>query len=52
MQRAVGIVFIASWLLCGCSMDQMFDDWRAAVITVVALIVTIVCTAVLASGKD
>ena len=42
MQRVAGIVFLISWLLCGCSIDQVFDDWRACVIFVVALITAIV----------
>ena len=44
---AVGIIFFFAWLLCGCNVDQMLDDWRACWIAVVALIVAIVCAAVL-----
>lgn len=47
MKKAAGVIFFMSWLLCGCSIDQFFDDWRACVIFVVALITAIICIAVL-----
>lgn len=40
-------VFFLSWLVCGCSVDKALDDWRACWTAVVALIVAIVCAAVL-----
>ena len=40
-------LFFAAWLLCGCSVDKMLDDWRACVVAIVALIVAIVVAAVL-----
>ena len=46
-----GILFFFAWLLCGCSVDHMLDDWRAGWTAIVALIVAIVCVAVMA-GKD
>lgn len=45
MQKAAGVIFFVSWLLCGCSIDQIFDDWRACVIFVIALIVVIAAAA-------
>ena len=45
MQKAAGVIFLFSWLLCGCSVDQIFDDWRACVIFVIALIVVIASAA-------
>ena len=45
MQKAAGVIFFISWLLCGCSVDQIFDDWRACVIFVIALIVVIAAAA-------
>lgn len=45
MQKAAGVIFLISWLLCGCSVDQIFDDWRACVIFVIALIVVIASAA-------
>lgn len=45
MDKATGIVFLTAWLLCGCSVDQIFDDWRACVIFVIALIVVIASAA-------
>ena len=43
----VGTVFFMAWLLCGCSIDSALDDWRACVVTVVALIVAIACIVVM-----
>ena len=45
MDKVAGIVFFTAWLLCGCSVDQIFDDWRACVIFVIALIVVIAAAA-------
>ena len=45
MQKAAGVIFFVSWLLCGCSIDQIFDDWRSCVIFVIALIVVIATAA-------
>lgn len=41
MKKAAGVIFFFAWLLCGCSIDQVFDDWRACVIFIVALITAI-----------
>lgn len=49
MQRLVGIIFILSWLLCGCSIDTFFDG--GAPVFLVSLLVVIVSAAVLA-GND
>ena len=51
MQKA-GLIFFISWILCGCSIDRIFDDWRAAFIAVVALIVIILVAAVITNGDD
>ncbi len=45
MQKAAGVIFLFSWLLC-------FDDWRACVIFVIALAVTVLAAGVIAMGKD
>ena len=47
MERTLMTVFFLSWLVCGCSVDKALDDWRACWTAVVALIVAIVCAAVL-----
>ena len=41
MKKAAGVIFFFAWLLCGCSIDQVFDDLRACVIFIVALITAI-----------
>ena len=52
MQKAAGVIFFVSWLLCGCSIDQIFDDWRSCVIFVIALIVVIAAAAAITRGDN
>ena len=52
MQKAARVIFFVSWLLCGCSVDQIFDDWRACVIFVIALIVVIASAAAITRGDN
>ena len=52
MQKAAGVIFFVCWLLCGCSVDQIFDDWRACVIFVIALIVVIASAAAITRGDN
>lgn len=51
MQKAVGTIFFSSWLLCGCAVDSMFDDWRAALAVVSAVIVCAVTAAIMGGGE-
>ena len=43
MRKAIPYIFLFSWLLCACSVDNMLDDWRAGWTAVVAVIIAIVC---------
>ena len=45
MDKVAGIVFFTAWLLCGCRVEKVCDDWRACVIFVIALIVVIAAAA-------
>ena len=45
MQKAAGVIFFLAWLLCGCSVEKICDDWRACVVFVIALIVVIAAAA-------
>ena len=47
MERLTVVLLFVSWLLCGCSVDMMFDDPRAAGTAAVALIVMVACTVAL-----
>ena len=49
MQKA-GLIFFISWILCGCSIDRIFDDPHAALIFIVALAVVILTAAVITIG--
>lgn len=53
MDKVAGIVFFTAWLLCGCSVEKICDDWRACVVFVIALIVAILAAVtVLAKYND
>ena len=48
----VCVVFFLSFILCGCSVESVFDDRRACVVVVVALIVCVVSAAVITGGDE
>ena len=45
MQKAAGVIFFLAWLMCGCSVEKICDDWRSCVVFVIALIVVIAAAA-------
>ena len=45
MQNVMSVILFTAWLLCGCSVEKICDDWRACVIFVIALIVVIAAAA-------
>lgn len=47
MERALMIVFFAAMMLCGCSVETVFDG--GAPVAVIALLVAIACAVVLGS---
>ena len=47
-----GTAFFMAWLLCGCSIDNALDDWRACVVAVAALIMAIVSVAVMGDKHE
>jgi len=47
MSNVVYVVCFLAWLMAGASIENIFDDWHAAIIFVVAIIVTVVCAAVI-----
>ena len=49
MQRIAGIAFVISWLLCGCTIDTIFDG--GAPVFLSALVAVIICAAIL-GGDD
>ena len=49
MQKLIGIIFILSWLLCGCTLDTFFDG--GAPVFLAALVTVIICAAIL-GGDD
>ena len=52
MDKVAGIVFFTAWLLCGCSVEKICDDWRAALIFVVAFAVTLMAAVVIGDSHD
>ena len=51
MQKA-GLIFFISWLLCGCSIENICDDPHATLIFIAALAVVILTAAVITNGDD
>jgi len=49
--RAAGILFFVSWILCGCCIDGMLDDWRIGIIAAVTLIIITGCALALDRGR-
>lgn len=51
MKQAAGVILFMAWLLCGCSVETILDDWRSPITFVIGLIVMIAAAIVLGS-KD
>lgn len=52
MQNVMSVILFSAWLLCGCSVEKICDDWRACVIFVIALIVVIASAAAITRGDN
>lgn len=52
MQNVMSVILFTAWLLCGCSVEKICDDWRACVIFVIALIVVIASAAAITRGDN
>lgn len=52
MKKVAGILFFLSWLLCGCSIETIFESPKKSAVFIVALIVTILCAAVITIGDN
>lgn len=50
MSRVLGTIFFLAFVLCGCSVDSIFESPKAAVIFIIALVVTVLCAAVITIG--
>ena len=52
MQKTVGIICMIAWLLCGCSIESIFESPKKSAVFIVALIITILCAAVITIGDN
>jgi len=53
IEKAAGVILFVAWLLCGCCVETICDDWRSCVAFVTALIVAILAAVtVLAKYND
>jgi hypothetical protein len=52
MSNVIYVVCFLAWLTAGSTIDRVFDDWHAAIIFVVTIIVTVVCAAVITGGDE
>ena len=51
MDKVAGIVFFTAWLLCGCSVEKIPDDWKACTVFVIGLATAILCAYVMGGGN-
>ena len=47
MGKVIPYIFFAAWLLCGCSIESMFESPACSAVTILALIVAVACAAVM-----
>ena len=52
MKKAVDTIFFASWLLCGCSVEKIPDDWKACTVFVIGLATAILCAYAMGGKHD
>ena len=52
MKKVAGVVFFFSWLLCGCSIESIFESPKKSAVFIVALIVTVLTAAVITIGDN
>lgn len=50
MKKAVGIIFLFAWLLCGCSIESFFTG--GAPVVILTALVAIAAAVVMGSNKD
>lgn len=48
--RSMMVIFLMSWLLCGCSVESFFDG--GAPVVILAALVAIAAAVVIGSNKD
>lgn len=47
MMKIIHYVFFIAWLLCGCSLETLFESPACSAVTILALIVAVACAAVM-----
>ena len=52
MKKVAGVVFFLSWLLCGCSIESIFESPKKSAVFIVALVVTVLAAAVITIGDN
>ena len=52
MQKVAGIIFFLSFVLCGCSIDSIFESAKNSIVFIIALAVTVLAAAVITIGDD
>lgn len=51
MKKALGVIFFTSWMICGCSLETVFDNPRSAAVTVITAIVAVTTAYVIGKGE-
>lgn len=52
MDKIVMVVFFVSWILCGCSIETIFEGSGNLAVTVITLLVAIACAVVMGSNYE
>ena len=50
MDKIIGTVFLLAFILCGCSINTVCDDWRSSVIFAIGFIVCVATAAAITRG--
>ena len=50
VKKVCELLFVISWLLCGCSVETVFDG--GAPLFCLSMAVVVVCAAIICSGND
>ena len=51
MKKALGVIFFTSWIICGCSVETVFESPRSAVVAIVTAGVAILAAYMMGKGE-
>ena len=51
MKKVLGVIFFASWFICGCSVETIFESPKSAVVAIVTAGVAILAAYMMGKGE-